>query len=663
MESSFILGPTSQPLSVVSEFEHNKKHYAAGDAFAADLVSQEKLASLLTMGFLRPTSIPSDIDPLIRVTTSALLKSRDNAFELHGEGHAARSTLFDSCEQVPRVCFMEGFIGVSPPTLETMARVAMHAEGSEPVLIQGDRGTEQEAVARSLHALGGHHEDARFESVSCCDATLASEILDHIERWPTATLFLRDIDEVDAETEVRIRRHIDDGGLRVIGATHCSFDEIERTDKGRDLFRCMRKRTIQLPPLYMRPGDLPLLLFYFIKRYNRGDYGTRSPLAGYKPGGQRQSNTRHYVGYPHVEWPSFQEWAVDAVSLMSLYFAVCRPWAGNIEELERAVVEACDRGCANQAGHMPWVFEMDGLDGADHASEPSFGPDFDAFTSASIGDPELRVISGGDLVPLKTEELVQFDIKEMMEEIDKVAETQGRRRWTLDHRLEYMVRGREIKSQTLGEPPGTDEGSGEQREEKGRYVFRLTGHYWDVAFGDHGLSPLNDSKGMRCIAYLLAHPNQHVDVGMVRAEVDGKPALDQAAKEAVLALVLTGELSTDDNRVKDLFDDEVSLARLGSSRHTIEKRIAVTEGDEKFELEDQVKYIDEILSKAQGLGGRPRPIDRSENERKSMSAAYQKAVKVLEEAGYSALVRHLKIAMKVGRTCSYTPEKPPSWEL
>jgi hypothetical protein len=662
MESSFILGPTPQPLSVVSEFEHDKKRYVAGDAFAAELVSQEKLTSLLTMGFLQPTGIPSDIDPLIRVTAPALLKSQDNAFELHGEGHAGRSTLFDSCEQVPRVCFMEGFIGVSPPTLETMARVAMHAEGSEPVLIQGDQGTEQEAVARSLHALGGHHENARFESVSCCDATLASETLDQIGRCPTATLFLRDIDEVDAETEVRIRRHIDDGELRVIGATHCSSDEIERTDKGRDLFRCMSKRTIQLPPLYMRPGDLPLLLFYFIKRYNRGDYGTRRPLASYKLGGQRQSKSRHYVGYPYVEWPSFQEWAVDAVSLMSIYFAVCRPWAGNIEELERAVVEACDRGRANQAGHMPWVLEMDGVDGSAHASGPYFGPDFDAFMSASIGDPERRVLSGGDLVPLKTEELVQFDIREMMEEVDKVVETQGRRRWTLDQRLEYMVRGREITSQTLGEPPGTDEGSEEQREEKGRCVFRLTGHYWDVAFGDHGLSPLKDSKGMRCIAYLLAHPNQHVDVGMVRAEVDGKPAFDQAAKEVVLAMVLTGELSTDDSRAKDLFADEASLARLDHSRQTIEKQIAVTEGDEKLELKDQIRIIDELLRESQGLGGRPRPIDREENERKSMSAAYRKALKVLEKAGYSTLVEHLKV-MKVGRTCSYTPVKPPSWEL
>jgi hypothetical protein len=69
------------------------------------------------------------------------------------------------------------------------------------------------------------------------------------------------------------------------------------------------------------------------------------------------------------------------------------------------------------------------------------------------------------------------------------------------------------------------------------------------------------------------------------------------------------------------------------------------------------------LSRAVGLGGRPRRLgDDTERARKAVSARIHDAVARIERVN-PALGRHLRQAVATGTHCSYTPPEPVHWRL
>ena len=65
-----------------------------------------------------------------------------------------------------RACFENGLIGVSPPMLEVMERIAACCDLDAPVLIAGEPGTEQEVAARCVHLLG-QRAPGKFVRIRC----------------------------------------------------------------------------------------------------------------------------------------------------------------------------------------------------------------------------------------------------------------------------------------------------------------------------------------------------------------------------------------------------------------------------------------------------------------------------------------------------------------
>jgi len=172
--------------------------------------------------------------------------------------------------------------------------------------------------------------------------------------------------------------------------------------------------------------------------------------------------------------------------------------------------------------------------------------------------------------------------------------------------------------------------------------FRRTGDHWIVAWsGDP--APMPDSKGMRDLAVLLAHPGVDVHVsdltgGRVGVDRGTGAILDRRARDEYR------------RRLAEL-DADLAEAEAHHDRGRVEK--ARVERD----------FLVAELSAAVGLGGRPRVRgDDVERARKAVAARIKQAIDRVESVD-ARLGRHLRNSIRTGTTCSYEPEHPFEWRL
>src|SRR5262245_5595062 len=194
----------------------------------------------------------------------------------------------------------EEIIGSSPALQAVLSRVARVAPTDSTVLIMGETGTGKELIARAIHKRSQRFARP-FVSVSCAavpPSLIASELFGHekgaftgaqqrrLGRFELAeggTIFLDEIGELPAETQVALLRVLQErefervGGshpisanVRVIAATNRNLQAAIAAGTFRlDLFYRLSVFPIELPPLRDRKEDIPVLLQYFTKRYAR----------------------------------------------------------------------------------------------------------------------------------------------------------------------------------------------------------------------------------------------------------------------------------------------------------------------------------------------------------------------------------------------------------
>jgi two-component system, NtrC family, response regulator AtoC len=189
-------------------------------------------------------------------------------------------------------------VGTSPPMLalqatlrQLIAAEARLTEGDPPaVLISGETGTGKELVARALH-YDGPRRAHPFLEVNCAAIPaplLESELWGHergaftdakerkpglVEAAHRGSLFLDEIGEIDAATQVKLLKLLEEkqvrrlGGLReqhvdvrIIAATNQDLEGMVRDGTFRaDLFFRLRIFHLHLPPLRERGADILLL--------------------------------------------------------------------------------------------------------------------------------------------------------------------------------------------------------------------------------------------------------------------------------------------------------------------------------------------------------------------------------------------------------------------
>src|SRR6059036_2824861 len=193
-----------------------------------------------------------------------------------------------------------GIVGESPAIQEVLVKIEQMAPVSSTVLIEGESGTGKELVARALHDLSPRRAKP-FIAVSCAaipETLLESELFGHekgaftgaaerrLGRFELAdggTIFLDEIGEMPATTQVKLLRVLEDrtffrvGGtqaikvdVRVVAATNKSLKEEVALGRFRDdLFYRLNVLYIYLPPLRERKTDIPLLVRRFTPEFAR----------------------------------------------------------------------------------------------------------------------------------------------------------------------------------------------------------------------------------------------------------------------------------------------------------------------------------------------------------------------------------------------------------
>jgi DNA-binding NtrC family response regulator len=182
---------------------------------------------------------------------------------------------------------------------EVLDTIRQVAPSSANVLIDGESGTGKELAAHAIHNLSRRHK-AKFVTVHCAALSptlLESELFGHergaftgaherrIGRFEQAnggTIFLDEIGEIDASTQVKLLRVISEerafervGGnqllkadVRLIAATNKDLAKLVKDGKFRDdLYFRLNVVHITMPPLRDRKEDIPLLVRGFLKHF------------------------------------------------------------------------------------------------------------------------------------------------------------------------------------------------------------------------------------------------------------------------------------------------------------------------------------------------------------------------------------------------------------
>ncbi|HLH39597.1 MAG TPA: sigma-54 dependent transcriptional regulator [Bryobacteraceae bacterium] len=218
-------------------------------------------------------------------------------------------------------------IGSSARMIEIYKTLSKVAPTDATVLIEGETGTGKELIARMIHR-NSKRAAQPFVPVDCgsiAPSLLESELFGTLkgaytgadrdrmgvfEAAHNGTVFLDEIGDIDLGFQLKLLRFLQEREIRPLGSARAKKVDVrvlaatnkdiqKMVDDGKfreDLWYRLNVVRITVPPLCERPTDIPLLVHYFLKRYNeRYKLETRLSDSGLKamaeyswPGNVRQ---------------------------------------------------------------------------------------------------------------------------------------------------------------------------------------------------------------------------------------------------------------------------------------------------------------------------------------------------------------------------------------
>jgi hypothetical protein len=166
---------------------------------------------------------------------------------------------------------------------------------------------------------------------------------------------------------------------------------------------------------------------------------------------------------------------------------------------------------------------------------------------------------------------------------------------------------------------------------------------------------VRDSKGLRDIATLLAHPGRPVPaVELATAVGDARHPTEPGS-----GLHEPGDLG----EVVDADARRAYRERLRQLERDADDADRDADPARSAAIAAEREALVAELSSAYGLGGRPRragsPVERA---RSTVTARIRDSIKRVETA-HPEFGRHLRVAIRTGTLCSYEPERSVTWHL
>lgn len=226
-------------------------------------------------------------------------------------------------------------IGCSKEMLKIKSLGIKAAQSDSPVLVSGATGTGKELIVQSIHN-SSKRKSNPFIAQNC--AALPTNLLESIlfgsvkgsftgaenraglfELANGGTLFLDEVNSMPLELQAKLLRVLQDGKIRRVGANSTVDVDVriisavnvpvqkvvELGQIRNDLFYRLNVITFEIPPLKDRTEDIPLLVEYFVNKYN-------------------QKCNKFFKGV-----------SKEVMDIFNLY-----EWPGNIRELQHAIESA-----------------------------------------------------------------------------------------------------------------------------------------------------------------------------------------------------------------------------------------------------------------------------------------------------------------------------------
>ena len=245
--------------------------------------SERQAVEAMKLGAFDYFRKPFEPDELLAVVRRALDSAhlRNDNERLAGELNLTRSMIFESA---------------------AMSRLAVLVQRVAPrdvtVLITGESGTGKERVAEALVRASSRrdHPFVRFNCAAITPELAEAELFGHARGAFTGahrsrtglfreanhgTLLLDEIGEMDARTQAKLLRVLQEGEVRPVGedrpipidvrivaATHRDLPQLVAAGTFReDLYYRLKVVQLAVPPLRDRPEDIPALFKHFLDRY------------------------------------------------------------------------------------------------------------------------------------------------------------------------------------------------------------------------------------------------------------------------------------------------------------------------------------------------------------------------------------------------------------
>lgn len=235
-----------------------------------------------------------------------VLQSVETLLQLNGKKVISRSR-----KELDKKYNFKQIIGEDPGLLAILETVGRVASTNASILITGESGTGKELIAEAIHENSNRMNKA-FVKVNLggiSSSLFESEMFGHVrgaftdarfdrigrfEMANKGTIFLDEIGDLEASSQVKLLRVLQDRTYEVLGssrtktvdtrvvcATNKNLNEMVASGLFReDLLYRINLITIHLPALRERPSDIPLLVNFFINNmkeiYNRPDLSISS---------------------------------------------------------------------------------------------------------------------------------------------------------------------------------------------------------------------------------------------------------------------------------------------------------------------------------------------------------------------------------------------------